>query len=185
MERTKYLIHLWKRDRPHFWQELKLWFFSWFRWPFRLTNPIKCRTIKMVKNSLIGHSFCFFYPRSYKVHSSLDGYVAKIYLNTATIHLVDDNGLQIILTIRFNTKLTSVYKAIHCLVREKQKVKQGTVLFLIINEKQISSIIVMIPWQPHLLSKISKWPPLGNYFASLQYRNPWEEKTKIKRFGQY
>jgi hypothetical protein len=110
----------------------------------------------MTKNSLIGHSFYFLRPRSYKVRSSLDGYIAKIYVDDATIHLVGDNGLQIILTIRFNAKLTSIYKAIHCLVKEKQKVKQGTVLFLIIHEKQISSIVVMIPWQPRLLKKVNK-----------------------------
>lgn len=182
--RIKYLIHLWKQDRSRFWQELKLWFFSWFHWPFRLTNPIKCRTIKMTKKSLIGHSFYFLHSRSYKVRSPLDGYIAKIHADGATVHVINNNGLQIILTIRFNTKLVSVRKAIHCLVREKQKVKQGAVLFLIVHEKQISSVMVMVPWQPYLLKKVSKWPSLGNYFASLQYRNPWE-KVKIRRFGEY
>ena len=99
----------------------------------------------MAKKSLIGHSFYFLHLRSYKVRSPLDGYVAKIYVDAATIHLINDNGLQIILTVRFNAKLTSACKVIHCLVREKQKVKQGTVLFLIVHEKQISSVIVMVP----------------------------------------
>ena len=84
------------------------------------------------------------------------GYVAKIYVDGTTIHLIDDNGLQIILTIRFSSRLTSIYEAVRCLVREKQKVKQGSILFLIIHEKQIASVAVMIPWQPWLLKKVNK-----------------------------
>ena len=139
----------------------------------------------MTKNSLIGHSFYFFHPRSYKIRSPMDGYITKIYANNAIIHLTDDNGLQVILTIRFNFRLTSIYKAVHCLVREKQKVRQGSVLFLIIHEKQIASVVVMVPWQPRLLKKVNKWPRLGNYFASINFRSPWETKPKITRFGKY
>lgn len=73
----------------------------------------------MTKSSLIGHSFYFFHPRSYKVRSPTDGYITKIYVDNATIHLIDDNGLQVILTIRFSSRLTSVYEAVRCLVREK------------------------------------------------------------------
>jgi|SRR6185369_14548679 len=102
----------------------------------------------MTKNSLISHSFYFFHPRSYKVRSPMAGYITKIYVDNATIHLIDDNGLQVILTIRFNSRLTSIFEAVRCLVREKQKVKQGSILFLIIHEKQIASVAVMIPWQP-------------------------------------
>ncbi|KLL03003.1 MAG: hypothetical protein MRECE_33c011 [Mycoplasmataceae bacterium CE_OT135] len=184
-QRINYLIRLWKQDRSRFWQELKLWFCSWFRWPFRLTNPIRCRTTKMVRRSLIGHSFHFFHPRSYKVRSPLTGYIAKIYVDDTTLHLVGDNGLQVILTIKFRAQFTSIYEAVRCLVKEKQKVKQGSVLFLIIHEKQVASVAVMIPWQPWLLKKVNKLPPLGKYFASLYYRNPWDKKAKIKRFGQY
>ena len=110
----------------------------------------------MTKNSLIGYSFYFFHPRSYKVRSPMDGYITKIYADNATIHLIDDNGLQVILTIRFNSRLTSTYEAVCCLIREKQKVKQGNVLFLIIHEKQIASVVVMVPWQPWLLKKVNK-----------------------------
>lgn len=99
----------------------------------------------MVRRSLIGHSFYFSHPRSYKVRSPLTGYIAKIYIDDTTLHLVGDNGLQVILTIKFRAQFTSIYEAVRCLVKEKQKVKQGSVLFLIIHEKQIASVVVMIP----------------------------------------
>lgn len=185
-QRIKYLFLLWKQDRSRFWQEAKLWFFSWFRWPFRLTQPIKCRTIKVIKRSLIGHSFYFFNPRSYKVRSPLGGCITRIYADNTTIHITGDNNLQVILTINFNhNKLTSIYKALICQVKEKQKVKVGSVLFLIVHEKQISSVAVMIPWQPELLRKVNKLPSLGRDFASLYFRSPWSLQTRFKRFGQY
>jgi phosphotransferase system IIA component len=83
--------------------------------------------------------------KGHKIHSPLTGFVARIY-NFTTLHLVGKGGLQVILTIKFNqNKLTSVYKAVHCLVKENQKVKKNEVLFLIVYEEQISSVGVMIP----------------------------------------
>lgn len=136
-------------------------------------RPVQCRTIKATKQSLIGHSFYFFHLQSYKIRSPLGGYVAKIYNDNTSLHIVGANGLQIILTIKFQTaKLTSIYEAVIRQVKEKQKVKKGDVLFLIIHQRQISSVAVMVPWQPLLLGKINKLPYLGKDFASLYYRNP-------------
>lgn len=136
-------------------------------------RPIQCRTVKATKRSLIGHSFYFFHPRSYKVHSPLEGYIAKIYDDNTTLHIIGANGLQVILTIKFRAvKLISIYEAVIRRVKEKQRIKRGNVLFLIIDQKQISSVVVMIPWQPLLLGKVNKLPYLGKDFASLYYRNP-------------
>ena len=185
-QRIKYLISLWKQERSRFWRETKLWFLWFIGSPFRLIRPVQCRTIKATKQSLIGHSFYFFHLQSYKIRSPLEGYIAKIYDDNTTLHIVGANGLQIILTIKFQTaKLTSIYEAVICWVKEKQKVKKGSILFLIIHQRQISSVAVMIPWQPLLLGKVNKLPHLGKDFASLYYRNPWSVKPKIKRFGQY
>ena len=150
-------------------------------------RPIQCRTIKATKNSLIGHSFYFFHPRSYKVHSPLTGYITKIYADNTTLHMVGAKGLQVILTINFQTtKLISIYEAVICQVKEKQRVKRGDILFLVIHQKQIASVAVMVPWQPLLLGKVvNKLPLLGKDFASLYYRNPWSNQPKIKKFGQY
>lgn len=101
------------------------------------------------------------------------GRITKIYDDNTTLHIVGVNGLQIILTINFRlSKLTSIYEAVICRVKEKQKVERGNILFLVVHQKQISSIAVMIPWQPLLLGKVNQLPRLGKDFASLYYRNP-------------
>jgi len=136
-------------------------------------RPIQCRVIKQTKRSLIGHSFYFFHLRSYKIRSPLEGHITKIYDDNTTLHIVGANGLQVILTIKFRTaKLISIYETVIRRVKEKQKIKRGNVLFLVIDQKQISSVVVMIPWQPLLLGKVNKLPHLGKDFASLYYRNP-------------
>lgn len=109
-------------------------------------RPIQCRTIKATKHSLIGNSFYFSRLQSYKIRSPLAGRITKIYDDNTTLHIVGVNGLQIILTINFRlSKLTSIYEAVIRRVKEKQKVERGSILFLVVHQKQISSIAVMIP----------------------------------------
>src|SRR5436190_5970149 len=137
-------------------------------------RPIQCRTIKSTKHSLVGHSFYFFHLQSYKIRSPLTGYITKIYDDNTTLHIVGANGLQVILTINFRlSKLISIYGAVIRRVKEKQKIKRGGLLFLIVHQRQISNLAVMIPCQPLLLGKVNKLPHyLGKDFASLYYRNP-------------
>src|SRR3954447_8456754 len=97
-------------------------------------QPIQCRTIQATNHSLIGHSFYFFHLRGYKIRSPLSGYITKIYDDNTTLHMVGANGLQIIVTINFlPSKLTSIYEAVIRRVKEKQKVKRGGVLFLVVH----------------------------------------------------
>ncbi|CAG8687920.1 5089_t:CDS:2, partial [Scutellospora calospora] len=98
------------------------------------------------------------------------GYITKIYDDNTTLHIVGNSGLQVILTIKFQTtKLTSIYEAVIRRVKEKQKIERGSILFLVVHQRQISSVAVMIPWQPLLLGKVNKLPRLGKDFASLYY----------------
>jgi hypothetical protein len=185
-QRIKHLVGLWKQNRTRFWRETRVWFLWFIGSPFRLMRPVQCRTIKATKHSLIGHSFYFFHLQSYKIRSPLAGYIAKIYDDNTTLHIIGANGLQVILTVNFRlSKLTSIYETVIRRVKEKQKVEKGSIIFLVVHQRQISSIAVMIPWQPLLLGKVNKLPRWGKDFASLYYRNPWSAKLKIKRFGQY
>jgi hypothetical protein len=165
------------------WQKLKSWFSSQFK-SFLLSKPVKCREIKIVKQSLIGHSFYFFQLQGHKICSPFTGSIVRIY-NFATLHLIGKGGLQIILTIKFNRKLTSIYEAVYCLVKEGQKVKKNETVFLIVYKEQISCVGIMIPWQPRILKKIIKLPNLGSNFVTLFYhRNPSKSK-RITNFGKY
>ena len=176
--KKKKFIDWWNR----IWQKLKSWFYSHFK-SFLLSKPVKCWKIKVTKQSLIGHSFYFFQLRSHEICSPLTGSIAKIY-NFTTLHLVGKGGLQVILTIKFNrNKLTSIYKAVHCLVREGQKVKKNETLFFIVYQKQISCVGVMIPWQPWTLKRIFKLPNLGKNFVAVFYHR--SKAKKITNFGKY
>ena len=172
-------LTVWNR----FWQKLKSWFSSHFK-SFLLSKPVKCREIKVVKQSLIGHSFYFFRLQGHKIRSPLTGSIVKIY-NFTTLHLVGKGGLQVIITIKFNRNLTSVYEAVYCLVKENQKVKKNEVLFFIICKEQISCVGIMVPWQPQTLKKIIKLPNLGKNFAALFYHRNFSKPKKITNFGKY
>ena len=164
---------------------LKAEILSWFFRPLFLSKPIGCYWVKGSKSSLIGHFFVFFpWWGIRQVRSPFSAEVNQIYLDSLTISLRNAKGLQIILKVELTVRPSPT--VIRCLAKEKKKVSEGSLLWLVKPPWQIKKVIVIIPWQPWILVKISDVFFWGRKsFASLHYRDsPWSA-TKLSKLPYY